>query len=131
MPDILYEEELEDQHGHLLAHGLLVKELSSESMSYAFTLVSTYGGPSTNDCLALALAKQENCPLITGDKRLRKAADQEKVDKRGTIWIIGQMLEHRVITADEADTACAMMRQAGSRLPWPQLATLIEGYRQG
>jgi hypothetical protein len=75
------------------------------------------------------LAGQERCPLITGDKRLRKAAEQEKVEKRGTIWILEQMLMHGVVTVERIDTATIQMRQAGSRLPWSKLETMLARHR--
>jgi len=129
VPDILYWEELEEQHGHLLEHGLQLKELEPETMLYATQLVNRYGGPSTNDCFALALAKQESCPLVTGDMRLRKAADQERVEKLGTIWLIEEMLSHGVITLDAAETARDAMKQAGSRLPWSLFNAMLDRFR--
>lgn len=129
VPDILFAEELEAHHGHLLALGLQQRELNPESMAYALQLVERYGGPSTHDCFALALARQERCPLITGDKRLRKAAEQEQVEKLGTLWILEQMLMHGIVAVDRIDTAKTLMRQAGSRLPWSTLETLLERYR--
>ncbi|MEA2119748.1 PIN domain-containing protein [Halovibrio sp. HP20-50] len=128
VPDILFIDELELHHGHLLELGLQLRELTSDSMTYAQQLVRRYGGPSANDCLALALARQEACPLVTGDKRLRKAADQEQVEKRGTIWLLEQMLDHRLITVQQAEAARDLMRQAGSRLPWDKLDQLIERF---
>lgn len=130
VPDILFIEELELHHGHLVDHGLQLRELTSDSMRYAQQLVRRYGGPSVNDCLALALAKQEACPLVTGDKRLRKAADQEQVEKRGTVWLLEQMLEHQLITVQQAEAARDLMRQAGSRLPWDKLDQLIDRFRR-
>jgi len=129
VPDILFAEELDDQHGHLLEMGLELKELSGESITYAQWLVERYSGPSTNDCFALALAKQEDCPLITGDKRLRLAADGEKVKKRGTIWLLEQMLINNVATITAVDAAVARMEAAGSRLPWGQLEAILQNYR--
>lgn len=129
VPDILYAEELEEQHSHLLALGLEQKELSEVSMRYALKLVDLYRDPSFHDCLALALARQEGCPLVTGDRRLRQAADQEGVEKKGTIWIVDQILEHRIITAQQATLAMQNMREAGSRLPWATLEGVIAKHR--
>lgn len=39
-------------------------------------------------CFALALAKSENCPLLSGDQALRKAADAEAVEVYGTIGLL-------------------------------------------
>jgi hypothetical protein len=45
VPDILYAEELEACHGHLLGLGLQQRELNPESMAYALQLVERYGAP--------------------------------------------------------------------------------------
>jgi predicted nucleic acid-binding protein len=63
-------EELEEDHPHLQDLGLALKEVSAESMMYAMQLTGTYTQASRNDCFALALAKQEQCPLLTGDMAL-------------------------------------------------------------
>lgn len=129
VPDILYAEELQEQHSHLLQMGLEQLSLSPASMQYTVELVARYRNPSFHDCLALALARQENCPLVTGDKRLREAADQEGIEKRGTVWLVDQLLAHRIISAVQATVAIRRMREAGSRLPWSVLQTVIDKYR--
>ncbi|WP_218149434.1 hypothetical protein [Marinospirillum celere] len=69
VPDILFAEELEAHHNHLLAKGLQQRELTPESMDYALQLVEHYSGPSTNDCLALALARQGKARAVPTDNR--------------------------------------------------------------
>ena len=118
VPDILFYEELEEQHAHLLEMGLAVRELNSETMSYAFTLTQKASGPSRNDCFAIALAKQENCPLLSGDKALRKLADKELIATKGTIWVVDKMVEENLITIEGARLSYEKMKSAGRRLPW-------------
>lgn len=67
---VFFVEELEEDHPHLQDLGLALKEVSAESMMYAMQLTGTYTQASRNDCFALALAKQEQCPLLTGDMAL-------------------------------------------------------------
>lgn len=117
-PDILYSEELEAQHSHLIECGLQLTGLNEESMSYAMALVVQSSGPSTIDCLALASAKQEGCPLLTGDNALRKLAESEGVIVKGTLWIVEQMVRSQVISKEEAHEAYLKMKSSGRRLPW-------------
>jgi len=118
VPDILFYEELEEQHTYLLSKGLQSIGLSSETMQYAQKIISKYPNPSRNDCFALSLAFQEECSLLTGDKDLREAAEKEGVIVMGTIWIVNQMIKNRLITADEARLAYKNMKITGRRLPW-------------
>lgn len=117
-PDILYSEELEAQHSYLVDQGLLLSELNAESMVYAMELIARSSGPSTNDCFALASAKQEGCPLLTGDDALRKLSEKEGVVVMGTLWIVEQMVHAEIISIDDAKEAYSKMKSSGRRLPW-------------
>ncbi|HHF3239455.1 TPA: PIN domain-containing protein [Vibrio alginolyticus] len=117
-PDILFYEELEEEHAHLPDLGLELKEISSESMIYAMQLTGAYIKASRNDCFALALAKQEQCPLLTGDMALRVAAEKEAAIVKGTIWLVIQLVVHQQINTEQARDAYRKMKANGRRLPW-------------
>lgn len=118
VPDMLFADELEADHGYLLEHGLQLGELSPASMAEVETLVIRHKQPSRYDCFALMLAKQEQCPLLTGDQNLRNAAKLENVDVKGTLWIIEAMIEHQIISIQTARAAYRNMEQQGRCLPW-------------
>lgn len=127
-PDILFMEELAYFHNDLLKMGLMLSELSSESIDYAMKLMQQYPKPSTNDCFALALAVQEDCPLLTGDKDLRNAAKKEKVEVKGTVWLVEQMIIQQLVTVAEVKAAYQLMRKAGRRLPWKEVEKRLMNY---
>jgi len=118
IPDILYYEELEEEHSNLLEYGIQVLELSSYTVKDMEVMVPKYPKASRNDLFALALAKQESCPLVTGDSALRKACEKENIDLLGTIWIIDQLIYHEIIDDDIAKTAYVKMKENKRRLPW-------------
>lgn len=122
VPDVLYYEELEEQHSHLCELGLGLRELSSASLSKVTTIKARYVGPSTNDVFALLLAQQEGCPLLSGDKDLRDAATAERIEVRGTIWLVEELVHHGIIDNDKALEAYDKMKAAGRRLPWVEAA---------
>jgi len=117
-PDILFHEELEEHHSHLLEEGLQLSTLTNETMQYAETVITKHSNPSRNDCFALALAYQESCPLLTGDQCLRKAAESEGMEVMGTIWLINQCVTEQLFTIAQAKQAYQKMKDAGRRLPW-------------
>ena len=84
------------------------------SSDYA-SLIQTTIGP------GYEFAKQEKCPLLTGDKALRSAAAKEGVLVQGTIWIVEQLIHQEIISIDQAREAYEKMKQAGSRLPWSMI----------
>ena len=64
IPDILFEEEMAEEHAYLPELGLQLEGLSGEVVSSAWTLTQKYTNPSRHDCLALvaesSLQKIEN-----------------------------------------------------------------------
>lgn len=125
-PDILFERELKAQHAYLLDIGLVTLSLSAESMGYVYQLTANYRKTSIHDLMALSLAKQEKCPLITGDKALRDAAKKEAVSIKGTIWVLEQLVVHQKISKNEALAALDAMKNSGRRLPFDKAQKIIE-----
>ena len=97
VPDILFEGELREQHSYLLQVGLKVKTLIPAFVKRTEILSSKYPRPSVMDRLALALALQEQCPLLTGDKDLRAAAKGEGIEVHGTLWIVEELLKAKTL----------------------------------
>ncbi len=90
------------------------------------TLTQKYTHPSRNDCFALALAKQENCPLLTGDQALRTAAEEEAVMVQGTLWIVEQMIRQNFLNIKQAREAYQRMKECKHRLPWSLAETKLK-----
>jgi predicted nucleic acid-binding protein len=127
VPDILFEEELAANFGHLAHMGLQVKELSPDVVRIAERLAQHYRRVSGNDRLALALALGEGVGLLTGDQLLKKAAEGENVQVRGTVWLLQEMIRERRITLAVALSALDRMRDVGRRLPWELAKRILQG----
>lgn len=131
IPDILYWEEIEPGTPGLEEQGLRVLEVSGEYVAYAADLPTKYGtNPSPNDYLALALAKQEGCPLLTGDQTLKQAAKDEDIPVMGSVWLLRTMVENQLLNVDQAHTALARMKERKRRLPWVDAERILNGLRQ-
>ena len=132
VPDILFEEELKAQHPELPKLGLKSLELNEDAVKYVAELAVEYEqtGVSRNDLVALALASQETCPLLTGDSRLRQVCEDKDMDVHGTLWLVAQMLEQKVIGLAAARKAYRVMRSAGRRLPWNEVEKQLESFRK-
>jgi len=130
-PDILFEKELKDQHPEIISAGLQVLELNAETVAYASSVFNAdvTDRVSLMDCVALALARQENCTLLTGDARLRKHAETESIEVKGTLWIVQQLLDNKLIDTDKAEDAYQKMRNDGSRLPEKEITKQLKAYR--
>ena len=131
MPDILYWEEIEPGTPGLEVLGLKILEVRGEYVRYASKLPDKYGtAPSPNDYLALALARQEDCPLLTGDQSLKAVARAEDVTVMGTVWLLQAMVENRLLSVDESIAALALMKESRRRLPWADAERVLNGLRE-
>lgn len=118
VPDVIFHEELEGQHGYLLDMGLESRALNEQLVARVAQLARHYTRPGRNDLFALVLAAHEKCPLLTGDKDLKAAAEQENVEVRGTLWLVDEMVTAGKISVQIARNAYQRMRVHGRRLPW-------------
>ncbi len=138
IPDLLYYEEIEEGSAGLEDLGLQVMEVSGEYVAYAQRLAGLHNHllpakngpkPSHNDYLALALAKQEGCVLLTGDSNLRIVAKQENVNVMGSVWLLGAMIGSKLLTVDDALKALDRMKSSKRRLPWSEAESFLNGLR--
>ena len=138
IPDLLYYEEIEEGSPGLDQLGLQIMEVSGDFVKYAAALPRQYNPmlpakhgakPSHNDYLALALAKQESCTLLTDDANLRIVASKESVTVMGTIGLLCAMVENQLLTVDDALKALHKMKEGKRRLPWPDAEKMLEALR--
>ena len=60
-----------------------------------------YRALSLYDVIALAIAKSRRWVLLSGDRKLRQAAEKENVDCHGVIWVYDELLDQGKITLEE------------------------------
>jgi len=123
VPDVLFEVELRQHHPGLIRLGLRRMELTGESVRYVETLASDARakGVARYDLFALALSRQENCLLLTGDTLMRTLAEDEGREVHGTLWLVEQMVCMGLIKPKRARQAYDAMRKADRRLPWEEV----------
>lgn len=124
-PDLLYHEELSEHHSELPGLGLRVERLSSTAIADVERMTSIHTQTSTNDLFALALARERQWPMLSGDQRLREAAVVEGVEVYGTLWLVERMIQAKVITVTQAGACFETMRISGRRLPWQDVELLL------
>lgn len=138
MPDSVYAEEIEPGTPGLDGLGLRLLEVRGDWVSYALGLTEKYTeqfkgkkgeAPNHNDYLALAAAQQERCGVLTGDGNLRIVAKSENVRFFGTVWVLEEMLKARLLKVDTCERAVARMKDSHRRLPWSDIAEMIDRYR--
>lgn len=101
---IMFKEAIEDElltpegiAKKLIDFGLVGVDISSEEIQLSIEYGTKYRKLSVYDRTALAIAKKRNIKLLTGDKALRQAADDEGVIVIGTIGILDELFAKALI----------------------------------
>jgi len=63
---------------------------------------------------------------LSGDKRLRKAAENEGVIVKGTLWLVNELVTQNIISISKAQEAFGRMQAADRRLPWDKVNLLLK-----
>ena len=114
---------------HLKSLGLQETELTEDEFFLAEEYMSRFAKPSMFDCIALAIAKNREIVLLTGDGPLRKAAQAEGVQVMGTIGVLDQLYEGELIEKQEyVHCLEELLHHNGGkvRLPEKELKSRIE-----
>lgn len=130
IPDVVLGELEQPAGGVLLRHGLREVELSGEQVAEVLELASRYPKPSRKDLFALAFAKTSGATLITGDRNLRTAAEQEGLDVHGTLWVLDEMVKRKIIKPQRAAGALERMVRHGRRLPREGVEYRVQRWRR-
>lgn len=104
-------------HSHLRGQGLVVKSIDSPTMQRLGELTRDHNNSSLADVSCYLLARDTQCPLLTGDGRLRKQALQDGLEVRGALWLLDQLVRQQVIRPARAAAGLSSMLAKGARLP--------------
>jgi predicted nucleic acid-binding protein len=128
-PDLVAHEILSPSAASLKRSGLHVVELPGTRVLEIIQLARKYPRPSRPDLSALVLAAAEGAILLTGDKALRAAGEEEGIEVRGLLWLLDEMVKSQVLTGGKAIAALQQMLENGSRLPQSDCERCIQAWR--
>ena len=114
--------------------GLETTNISIEEFELASKYSISYPKLSIQDRIALSISKNRNIILLTGDKNLRSAAEKEKIEVRGSLWILDQLVDHQYISSDEyieCIHSFIRLSNKGRRLPIKELEKRLTKYKVG
>jgi predicted nucleic acid-binding protein len=129
-PDVIVAELERPEGAALVRRGLVVRELAGAQVAHVIGLARRHLRPSRADLFALALAYAERALLVTGDRHLRQAAEQEGLPVHGTLWVLDTMVAQTVLSPREAASALIRMRDARRRLPNEEVDRRLRRWRE-
>ena len=99
-------------------HGVLgIERFNAVEVVEIAASTRKYYGVSFEDCSLLVAAKRENAIVITGDRKLRKVIEKEKIEVHGCLWLFDQLVESGIITPTSAAQKLKELQGVNARLP--------------
>jgi predicted nucleic acid-binding protein len=129
-PDVIVEELVEPDGRALVARGLSPIELSGAEVERVFHICARFRNVSVNDLFALVAAESRGATLLTSDRHLRTAAEALGIQVHGTLWLLEEMVGHRLVSAFAAAEAVERMLKRGRRLPRRECLRLLTDWRK-
>lgn len=63
---------------------------------------SVSGNLSIPDCSVCYFARKHNVPMLTGDRRLRRYAEEQSIEVHGILFIFDELVKHDIISTSMA-----------------------------
>ncbi len=119
MPDTLFHDEWlclsGEEKANLQKKGLEVKDLPGPSVLRAYLHRNEHNRLALNDCFALALAEDiDESILMSGDRALRRVADDAGIEVRGVLWIIDELANNQVVDLQKLYDVLVIFRDDGN-----------------
>lgn len=109
---------------------LKIEQLSDAEFASCLNLsLTTPGDLSVTDCSVWQKAKEQNAKLITNDKRLRKAAENDNIEVHGILYIFEEMTRNNVMSAEKAMKSISKLIHINKRFPRKQAEVLLENLK--
>lgn len=122
MSDLVKSEEVNRKTGDLEKIKKIKTIISDGKQLYEMNAISkTTTGLSTDDIISFIIARDNNCILVTGDKKLKKYAIENGVEVFGVIKILDLMLENKLISNEQMTVGSLKLSESNSRLPKEEL----------
>jgi predicted nucleic acid-binding protein len=78
------------------------------------------------DKTVLWKAKQLECTLLTCDNKLRNEAIKHGIEVHGSIWVLSELVENKIITPTKGVELLEKMKIVNARLPIDEIDSLIK-----
>lgn len=115
--EITNTQQLEELEKHRENYNLTIASTSSTDLISVLAMrTSAKNNVSITDCAACFYAKKKMYKLLTGDKKLRKIAEEAHVDVSGILFILDELVK-KIVTAAKARIALTHLQKTSARVP--------------
>lgn len=90
---------------------------------------SVSGNLSIPDCSVCYFARKHNVPMLTGDRRLRRYAEEQSIEVHGILFIFDELVRHDIISTSMAADRLEELFAINARLPKAEILDRINRWR--
>ena len=87
------------------------------------------GNLSIPDCSVCYFARKHNVPMLTGDRRLRRYAEEQSIEVHGILFIFDELVRHDIISTSMAADRLEELFALNARLPKAEIRDRINRWR--
>jgi predicted nucleic acid-binding protein len=130
LKEILLSDQREQIKSFIRAKSLTIFELSADEIVIVSNLKTNRSFKGITDKSVLWKASELVCPLLTGDKKLRKEAEEMGIEVHGSIWVIEILLENNLIRKSIGIEFLENLKLINGSLPYDKIDNLIRQYKK-
>lgn len=90
---------------------------------------SVSGNLSIHDCSVCYFARKHNVPMLTGDRRLRRYAEEQSIEVHGILFIFDELVRHDIISTSMAADRLEELFAINARLPKAEIRERINRWK--
>lgn len=90
---------------------------------------SVSGNLSIPDCSVCYFARKHNVPMLTGDRRLRRYAEEQSIEVHGILFIFDELVRHDIISTSMAANRLEELFAINARLPKTEIRNRINRWK--
>ena len=87
------------------------------------------GNLSIPDCSVCYFARKHQVPMLTGDKRLRRYAEQQSIEVHGILFIFDEFVRHGIVSTAIAADRLEKLLTLNARLPKSEIRDRLRRWR--
>jgi len=107
-----------------------VIEFTAEEIGEIYELQTSKNFKGITDKSVLWKSLQLDCPILTGDRKLRIEAEEQGVEVHGTIWVIMRLVDNELIDKKQGVQLLESLKTVNSSLPFEEIDNLIRLYKK-
>ena len=88
------------------------------------------GNLSIPDCSVCYFARKHNVPMLTGDRRLRRYAEQQSIEVHGILFIFDEFVRHGIVSTTIAAERLEKLFTINARLPKSEIRDRLKRWRE-